>query len=59
MNNITDKVIKCLDCAQEFAFTADEQEYYRTHQLVDPVRCPMCRAAYKAAKEDRFRGQRK
>ncbi len=58
MNNFTDKVIKCIDCQQDFAFTADEQEYYAQKGLEPPTRCPMCRAAYKAAREDKFRGKR-
>lgn len=60
MQNIfTDQIIVCCDCQQEFAWTADEQEYYGQHGLTPPVRCPMCRAAYQVAKEDRFRGKRK
>lgn len=57
MNSFTDQVIKCIDCHQEFAWTSDEQEYYGQKELKPPSRCPMCRAAFKAAKEDRFRGK--
>lgn len=52
-----DQTRKCQDCAQEFAWTADEQEYYQLNNLKPPLRCPMCRAAYKAAQEDKFRGK--
>ena len=58
MSSFTDKVIKCVDCAQDFAFTVDEQEYYRAHNLPEPIRCPMCRAAHKAAAADGFKGKR-
>jgi rubrerythrin len=60
MSNIkfTDQVIRCVDCAQQFAWTADEQEYYVQKGLEPPTRCPMCRAAHKAAREDKFRGKR-
>jgi len=58
INNIfTDEVIKCVDCAQDFAWTSDEQEYYGQKGLKSPSRCPICRAAFRAAKEDRFRGK--
>lgn len=51
-----DKVIKCSDCSQDFAFTAGEQEFYSEKGLKDPVRCPICRATHKAASADKFRG---
>lgn len=54
---LTDKVIKCRDCGQDFAWTIDEQIFYQQKGLQPPIRCPMCRAAYKAAKEDKFRGK--
>ena len=53
----TDKVIKCIDCAQDFPWTIGEQEFYAQKGLRSPIRCPMCRSAFKAAKEDRFRGR--
>jgi DNA-directed RNA polymerase subunit RPC12/RpoP len=52
-----DKIIKCVDCAQEFAWTVGEQEFYKEKGLREPVRCPMCRAAFKAAQKDQFRGK--
>lgn len=52
-----DKIIKCIDCNQDFAWTANEQEFYEEKNLKPPTRCPICRATYKAARKDRFRGK--
>ncbi len=52
-----DKIIKCIDCAQEFAWTVGEQEFYQQRKLRLPQRCPMCQAAFKAASQDQFRGK--
>ncbi|MBU1499699.1 zinc-ribbon domain-containing protein [Patescibacteria group bacterium] len=51
-----DKIIKCRDCDQEFAFTAGEQEFFAAKKLNQPSRCLICRAIFRAAKDDRFRG---
>ncbi|MFH0943366.1 MAG: zinc-ribbon domain containing protein [Candidatus Beckwithbacteria bacterium] len=51
------KVIKCQDCNQEFAFTEGEQEYYIKNQLNEPVKCSICRAIFIARQKDKFRGQ--
>ena len=52
-----DKIIKCQDCQQDFPWTIGEQEFYTQKGLKPPSRCPICRAAFKAAKEDKFRGR--
>jgi len=52
-----DKIIICQDCGQEFVWTLGEQGFYEEKGLKEPVRCPMCRATYKAAKKDKFRGE--
>ena len=52
-----DKIIVCQDCKDEFAFTVGEQEFYKNKELSEPIRCPICRATFKAAQKDRFRGQ--
>ncbi len=45
----TDRVMSCLDCGQEFAFTAGEQEFYSQRGFTEPPkRCPSCRAIRKA-----------
>lgn len=45
----TDRTIACLDCGQEFTFTAGEQEFYAQRGFTEPPkRCPTCRASRKA-----------
>jgi CxxC-x17-CxxC domain-containing protein len=44
-----DKTITCIDCGADFTFTADEQEFYSTHQLTnEPKRCKPCREKKKS-----------
>ena len=44
-----DKSIACVDCGQDFVFTAGEQEFYQQRGLTnEPRRCPDCRRARKA-----------
>ena len=52
-----DKVIKCQDCAQDFAWTIGEQQFYQQKGLKPPIRCPICRAIHQAAVQDKFRGK--
>jgi CxxC-x17-CxxC domain-containing protein len=47
-----DKTLSCVDCNQEFAFTASEQQFYADRQFTEPRRCPSCRAAKKAQRGD-------
>ncbi len=45
----TDRTITCLDCGQEFTFTAGEQEFYAQRGFTEPPkRCPSDRAVRKA-----------
>ncbi|MDO5040341.1 zinc-ribbon domain-containing protein [Clostridium sp.] len=45
---MTDKVIKCRDCGEEFVFSVGEQEFYKEKGFTnEPVRCPACRRAKK------------
>jgi len=46
----TDKILRCADCGQDFAFSASEQEFYASRDFTEPRRCPTCRAARKAAR---------
>jgi CxxC-x17-CxxC domain-containing protein len=46
----TDKTLTCVDCNQEFAFTASEQQFYADRQFSEPRRCPGCRASRKASR---------
>lgn len=44
-----DKSITCVDCGEEFLFTAGEQAFYRERGLTNqPTRCKRCRDARKA-----------
>jgi CxxC-x17-CxxC domain-containing protein len=44
-----DKTLKCVDCGQDFVFTAREQDFYAEKGFQnEPKRCPDCRRAYKA-----------
>ena len=47
-----DKTLTCVDCSQEFAFTASEQQFYADRQFSEPRRCPSCRAIRKASRGD-------
>jgi CxxC-x17-CxxC domain-containing protein len=43
-----DKTLTCKECGREFAFTANEQEFYSEKGFTnEPGRCPECRAARK------------
>ena len=45
----TDRSIACIDCGQEFTFTAGEQEFYAQRGFSEsPKRCPSCRQIKKA-----------
>lgn len=48
----TDRILSCVDCSQEFAFTSSEQEFYAQRQFSEPRRCTSCRASRKAARGD-------
>ncbi len=44
-----DKTIACVDCNQDFIFSAGEQEFYAQRGLTnEPRRCPDCRRARKS-----------
>ena len=48
-----DKTIVCQDCGAEFTFTAEEQDYYASKGFTnEPKRCPNCRRARKAQRND-------
>lgn len=47
-----DRMIPCLDCKVEFAFTEGEQKFYASKQLSDPKRCKPCRQARRESRED-------
>jgi CxxC-x17-CxxC domain-containing protein len=48
MTNGDDKWIKCVDCGEDFPFTAGEQAFYASKGLTNaPTRCKKCREARK------------
>ena len=47
-----DRTVTCRDCGQEFVFTAGEQAFYQERGFSEPQRCPSCRAARKAQRND-------
>jgi CxxC-x17-CxxC domain-containing protein len=44
--------LTCRDCGQTFTFTAGEQSFYAERGYTEPQRCPSCRAARKAQRND-------
>ncbi len=54
---MTDQILYCRDCNQEFTFTSGEQEFYASRGLTNvPGRCPECRAARKQSGGYQSRG---
>lgn len=43
-----DRTLTCVECGQEFTFTADDQEFHASKGYQEPKRCPNCRAARRA-----------
>lgn len=40
-----DRSLTCVECSQEFTFTADDQEFHARKGYQEPKRCPNCRQA--------------
>ena len=52
---MADMTIKCKDCGNEFIFSEAEQAFYREKGFEnDPVRCPDCRKARKAQRNNGY-----
>lgn len=49
------KFITCVQCENEFEFTAGEQKYFRDKGFDDPKRCPVCRRHKSRANHDKTR----
>jgi hypothetical protein len=45
---LQDKLLRCLECGADFAFTIGEQRYFFSKELSIPKRCPACRQKRKA-----------
>ncbi len=51
MSEYKDKTIKCVDCGEEFTFTAGEQAFYAEKGFTnEPKRCKACREKKKNAR---------
>lgn len=49
-----DKTLTCVECGNEFVFTAGEQEFHASKGFTnEPRRCPDCRAARRASSGSR------
>ena len=46
-----EKTIGCAGCGVEFAFSAEEQEFYHNKGFSEPRRCKPCRDAAKAQRQ--------
>ena len=48
-----DQRLKCVECGEEFLFTAGEQAFYREHNLTHaPTRCKRCRTNRKGGRAE-------
>ena len=51
--SFTDKTLECVDCGNEFVFTAGEQEFYSQKGFTnEPRRCPTCRQSKKSQRNE-------
>lgn len=41
---MTDQILICANCGNEFLLTAGEQEFYLSKKLELPKLCPICRS---------------
>ena len=52
MDAYQDRVLQCRDCGIDFVWTAGEQAFYASKNLINqPSRCPSCRTAARAARQ--------
>lgn len=51
---MADKTLTCRDCGNTFTFTEGEQDFYAQKGYSEPMRCPDCRAAKKAARNSGY-----
>ncbi len=50
----TERVLRCCDCASDFAFTVGEQEFFHNKGLAnEPKRCANCRVATRLRRSGR------
>lgn len=60
MEEFTDKTLVCVDCGNDFTFTAGEQAFYKEKGLTnEPKRCKDCRDKKKAERNNNRRDFRR
>lgn len=47
----TERTLTCSQCGNDFAFTAEDQEFHAGRGYQDPKRCPSCRAERRASQQ--------
>ena len=48
-----DKTLSCVECSQSFTFSAEDQQFFESKGYTnEPKRCPSCRQARKAERDD-------
>lgn len=53
MNEFTDKTIKCVDCGEDFIFSARDQAFYAEKGFTnEPKRCKDCRDKKKSERRN-------
>ena len=56
---MSNQVIKCQDCGEDFNFTERDQEFYKEKGFLPPKRCRFCRKTRKERKlekEENYNG---
>ena len=60
MSNNQDQTLTCVDCGEEFTWSAGEQEFFREKGFTNPPgRCKQCRQAKKEQRDNDDRGNRR
>ena len=53
-----DKTLVCVDCGEEFVFSASEQEFFAEKGFAnEPKRCPECRSKRKNSRQSRMQNR--
>lgn len=52
----TDRTLSCVQCGNDFTFSADDQEFHAGRGYQDPKRCPACRAERRASQGGGYAG---
>ena len=51
-DGMSDRTLTCRDCGESFIFTEGEQSFYLERGYTEPQRCPSCRSARKAQRNN-------